>query len=193
MPPLSGTRFLDYDAARRRMAEIIVEASRDPELVDVAVQQIQDIGTGDYASEAAALAAVFRDCIRYTADVSSEDFSKWPLLTLKQRAGDCNNKVLLFGALARAVGFPVRLCFLFSETAPNLQTDFPAHVFAAVDLYKGERDVEQWVPVELIPIPDRVSGFPSYVVPMGSLPPTGEKFIDYFDVDPTTWEGASNG
>ena len=183
MTTSTGTRFLDYPAARQRMAEIIVEASRDPELIDFAIANVQNVATGDYPSEAAALAAIVRDCVRYTSDVSGEDLYKWPMLTLRQLAGDCNNKVLLFGALARAVGFPVRCCFLFTTANPDLEHDFPAHVFAAVDTYKGERPTAQWVPVELTPIPDKVNGFPSRALPFGSLPPIAGQYVDCYDVD----------
>ena len=165
------------------MAQIIIEASRDPQLIGIACDQVSGIATGDYAGEAAALAAVARDCIRYTADTSAEDLYKWPLLTLQTRAGDCNNKVLLFGALARSIGFPVQICFLFDSPTPNLTTDFPMHVFAKVDVYKGERPSAQWVPVELTPIPDKVTGFPCYAIPFGSLPPINGNYVDCFDVD----------
>ena len=179
------TQYLDYGQAARRMAEIIVEASRDPAIIDLALSATQSLSPGDYPSEASALAAIARDCIRYAGDVSGEDLFKYPTLTLQQRAGDCNNKVVLFGSLARAIGFPVRLCFLFDQSQPDFSTDFPIHVYASVDVYKGERgDVQQWIPVELVPLPDRLNGYPTERVPFGNLPSMlGDSFVDCVDVD----------
>jgi len=183
MQTRGGTRFFDYATARERMAQVIIEASREADVIAFACDQVSGIETGDYPGEAAALAAVARDCIRYTSDTSGEDLYKWPMFTLKTKAGDCNNKVILFGALARSIGFPIQICFLFDTPTPDFSGDFPSHVFAKVDVYKGERERRLWIPVELTPMPDAVSGFPSYAVPFGCLPPMYDKFVDYVDVD----------
>jgi transglutaminase-like putative cysteine protease len=166
------------------MAEIIREASRDPEIVATARGLVRNLAPGDYASEAAALHRFVRDKIRYTGDPYTEDLYAWPRVTLQQRAGDCNNKVLLFGALARALGFPVRLLFAFKEGQPQLGRDFPAHVLAAVDVYKGERARRQWWPIEATPLPNKTSGFPTVRVPVGFMPSLQGGHVEAVDVDP---------
>lgn len=181
----SATRDLNFFAAAQRMAQIIRESSRDPKIVATARGLVRNLAQGDYASEAAALAQLARDGIRYTGDPSGEDLYAWPAVTLQQRAGDCNNKVLLFGALARSIGFPVRLMFVFTNPTPNLSRDFPAHVLAQVDVYKGERERQQWATVELTPLPDRTSGFPTKPAPFGYFPgiPAGKGHVELVDVD----------
>jgi hypothetical protein len=178
-----ATVDLDFFSAAQRMAEIIREASRDPAIVAAARGLIRNLAPGDYPSEAAALSNFVRDNVRYTGDPSTEDLYVWPAVTLKQRAGDCNNKVLLFGALARSIGFPVRLAFLFKEPQPDLRRDFPAHVLACVDVYKGERRTPQWWHVETTPMPNRTSGFPNKPVPFGYFPGARSGHMEYVDVD----------
>lgn len=172
-----ATTYLDYAAAKKRMGEIVIQASRDPKVINLALSLIQGVGIGEYGGELRSLASAVRDEIRYSSDTSSEDLYKYPLLTWKQRAGDCNNKVILFCSLARAVGFPTRFCFVFDESRPEGET-FPDHVFASVDLYKGERSRRQWIPVELVPLPDPSTGFPWYTLPVGSLPRLPNMKID---------------
>lgn len=179
----AATRYLNYEQARQRMGEIVIEASRDSDVVTFALAAVQSVMTGFYPQEAAVLFKICRDGIRYVGDTSAEDLYKWPMLTLKQSAGDCNNKVILFGSLARAIGFPVRLCFLFSQAQPDFVTDFPIHVFAEVDLYKGERMAQQWAAAELTPLPDPVTGFPCYTLPFGYLPQKMSGYVDRLDVD----------
>lgn len=180
----SATRDLDFYAAAQRMAEIIRDSSRAPEIVAKARSLVRNLPPGDYAGEAAALHAFVRDRIRYTGDPYSEDLYAWPHVTLQQGAGDCNNKVLLFGALARALGFPVRLLFAFKNAAPDLRTEFPSHVLAAVDVYKGERERRQWWPVETTPLPNTLSGFPTVKAPLGFWPGAHGGHVEAVDVDP---------
>lgn len=181
----SVTRDLNYFQAAQRMAEIIRDSSRDPKIVGTARALIRNLAPGDYASEAATLAHLVKQRVRYTGDPSGEDLYASPLVTLQQLAGDCNNKVLLFGALARSIGFPVRLLFVFSTPAPDLVHDFPAHVLAQVDVYKGERRTPQWWTVELSPLPDKVNGFPTKNVPFGYFPgvPADKAHVEVVDVD----------
>lgn len=181
----SATRDLNYYQAAQRMAEIIRESSRQPKIVQTARALIRNLAPGDYASEAATLAHLVKQRIRYTGDPSGEDLYAWPAVTLQQQAGDCNNKVLLFAALARSIGFPVRLMFVFNTPNPNLAVDFPAHVLAQVDIYKGERPRAQWWTVELSPLPDRVNGFPTKTVPFGYFPgvPANKGHVELVDVD----------
>lgn len=179
-----ATVWMDFDQAQRRMAEIIIDASLDPRVIQKAVDVLQDlVAGGDYPSEAAALAYVARDCIRYTSDPSGEDAFKYPLLTLQQQAGDCNNKVVLFASLARSMGFPIQLAFVFSRRRPDPVHDFPMHVFCMVDVYKGERERPQWVPCELTPLPDELTGYPTQTLAFGELDLPEGSVVRYFDVD----------
>lgn len=179
----AATVFLNYPQAAQHMAQIIVDRSRTPEVVDLVARLTNSLAPGDYQSEAAVLAAAARDGIRYMADPSTEDLFKNPALTYRQGMGDCNNKVILFGSLARAAGFPVRMMFVFDSLTPDLVNGFPVHVLASIEVYKGERSIESWWPVELTPLPDKVNGFPRYNQPMGRLHiPAGYSYQE-LDVD----------
>lgn len=180
----SATADLDFFAAAQRMAEIIREASRDPQVVARARALVRNLSPGDYAGEATALHNFVRDKIRYTGDPFTEDIYAWPKVTLQQRAGDCNNKVLLFGSMARALGFPVRLLFAFKNPHPDLVREFPAHVLAAVDVYKGERQRQAWWPIETTPLPNKLSGFPTIAAPVGYWPGARGGHVEAVDVDP---------
>lgn len=179
----SATRNLDFFAAAQRMGEIIRESSRQPAIVAAARALVRNLAPGDYASEAAALCNFVRDQVRYTGDPYGEDLYTWPAVTLQQRAGDCNNKVLLFGALARAIGFPVKMMFAFKQNTPDLRRDFPAHVFASVDVYKGERPRAQWTAAECTPMPNKLNGFPTVPAPFGFLPGIKGGHVEAVDVD----------
>jgi len=146
------TQWRNFESAAGRMAQIIVTASRDPNIANTAIGIVRPLRPGFPANEAAALCRYVTRNIRYTNDVFNEDFFRNPAETIRLGAGDCNNKAVLFCALARAIGFPVRLVFLFASTAPDLAVEYPAHVWAEVDLNKGERSAK-WVPCESTPLP----------------------------------------
>ena len=63
----------------------------------------------------------FEDCIHYVED-GVDDFSKYPVETLCEGCGDCEDKAILFASLVRSVGFDVRICIV------------PGHAFVAVKL-----------------------------------------------------------
>jgi transglutaminase-like putative cysteine protease len=183
MSSLAQTNDLNFAQASQRMAQIIVGSSRTKGIVAAARGYIRSLAPGDYVGEAQALARVVRDGIRYTGDPSGEDLYANPMDTLVQKAGDCNNKVLLFGSLARAIGFPVQMIFVFSDPNPDLQTEFPIHVLACVDVYKGERERAQWIPVELVPMPNATNGFPTVTVPFGTFRLPAGWSTEFVDVD----------
>lgn len=63
----------------------------------------------------------FEHCIHYVSD-GVDDFSKYPIETLCEGCGDCEDKAILFASMVRSVGFDVRICIV------------PGHAFVAVKL-----------------------------------------------------------
>jgi hypothetical protein len=64
----------------------------------------------DYVSELRCLHAFVRDCVRYVRDVEGVETLQTPIQTLNVLAGDCDDKAMLFNALAGSIGFPTRFC-----------------------------------------------------------------------------------
>jgi len=63
----------------------------------------------------------FEHCIHYVED-GVDDFSKYPIETLCEGCGDCEDKSILFASLVRSLGYDVRICIV------------PGHAFVAVKL-----------------------------------------------------------
>lgn len=63
----------------------------------------------------------YEHCIHYVPD-GVDDFSKYPIETLCEGCGDCEDKSILFASLARSLGYDVRICIV------------PGHCFVAVKL-----------------------------------------------------------
>jgi hypothetical protein len=76
------------------------------------------------------------------------------------------------------------MLFAFKQPQPDLARDFPAHVLAAVDVYKGERERRQWWPVETTPLPEKLNGFPTVKAPLGYWPGAHGGHVEAVDVDP---------
>jgi hypothetical protein len=64
----------------------------------------------DYVAELRCLHAFVRDHIRYVRDVAGVETLQTPVQTLWVLGGDCDDKSILFCALAAAIGFQTRFC-----------------------------------------------------------------------------------
>lgn len=172
-PGQAPTQYLDFPQMDQALRNMIVNASRDADVRDLALRITQHVPQGFYMDEAQAIFEAVR-AIRYTGDPAGEDMMQYPLLTFELNAGDCNNKAVAAGALARAIGFPVRLVYMFQEQQPDVAAgDFPVHVFLEVDVTKDERKEQQWVAMETTPRPDPASGLLTQVVEFGERFPAG--------------------
>ncbi len=155
-PKSSALEFYGFSKAAGIMREIIHDSANDPALIAFTIRLLQDQGVrgGEYFDEAKAIFQFVRDEIRYTGDVFGEDIYRNPLLTLQLKAGDCNNKVALGCSMAKAVGFPCRMVFVFGSKVTGASDEFPFHVYFQLDLDKGENpDRARWVNCETIPVP----------------------------------------
>jgi Transglutaminase-like superfamily len=62
----------------------------------------------DYVAELRCLHAFVRDCVRYVRDIEGVETLQTPVQTLNVLAGDCDDKAMLFNALAGSIGFQTR-------------------------------------------------------------------------------------
>ena len=109
----------------------------------------------DYWGEAEALQQFVRDAIRYTRDMRTSELLQTPDKTLEFGSGDCDDKAMLYCALAECIGFDTRFC------AIAVDEDNFSHVCAQVLIPRCG-----WVNAETIPIDERGTK-----VPLGWFPP----------------------
>ena len=92
--------------------------SNDECVIDGLLTYCQD--RGDYDS-----------CIHYVDD-GVDDFSKYPIETLAEGGGDCEDHAILFASLVRALDYDVRICIV------------PGHAFVAVHLDSSPSHADGW-------------------------------------------------
>lgn len=105
---------------------------------------VQCCAEKDYLAEATALQEFVRDAIRYTRDMRCTETLQTPDITVAQGSGDCDDKAMLFCAMAECVGYQTRLCAI--EIAGDGQF---SHVCAQLVIPRIG-----WVNAETIPIND---------------------------------------
>jgi hypothetical protein len=96
------------------LRKISEEAGRDPRIATLASDILQRAGAQEreYDKQAAALLAWVQNNILYVNEAG--EVLQDPLYTLRRKAGDCDDKGMLFGALCTAVGLPWK--FVLSGT-----------------------------------------------------------------------------
>jgi hypothetical protein len=106
-----------------------------------AQQWVQGCREKDWLCEAQTLHAIVRDRIRYVRDVHNVETVQFPEQTLQLASGDCDDKTVLLGSLAAAIGFPVR----FVAVAVN--NEMYSHVLPQLLIPRYG-----WITAETIPI-----------------------------------------
>lgn len=151
------TVWKEFRETAADMVELIKVKARDPELRARAIEIIGPAKSGFYTDEARLLFSYMKDVVKYIGDPTGEDVFQEPLLTLSNKAADCNNRVVCLGALARSIGFPVQLVFAWENPNPDISKEYPSHVWLNVDLTKGEEPDPIWIPLETTPTRDPVA------------------------------------
>lgn len=90
----------------------------------------------DWLNEIRALHAFVRDNIRYVRDIRDVETLQTPDITLKVRAGDCDDKSLLLASMLESIGHPTRF------VAIGFQPNDLEHV------YVETRIGQKWIPLE---------------------------------------------
>ena len=125
----------------------------DPAIVSLARQIVALTPEKNPWAEASAIQTWVRDNIRYVQDVEGVETVSTPIRTLQDRAGDCDDKALLAGALLQAIGYKVRY------KAINSSGEGFDHVYAEDHIGPRWVAVETTEPVELGWEPESVFAF----------------------------------
>lgn len=102
----------------------------------LAVQLVNGHRQKDWNAEVSSLQKFVRDKIRYTRDITDIETIQTPDVTLRLRAGDCDDKSVLLAALLESIGYSTR--FVAIGFAPETYE----HVLVEVRKKTG------WIPLE---------------------------------------------
>jgi transglutaminase-like putative cysteine protease len=105
-----------------------LEPRDDPTIEDVAHALRARVAGNDIAFAQYALAFV-QGGITYVLDQPGFEYPLYPLETLVDRAGDCEDTTILYVSLLRALQIPVSMAFIDSDG-----DDLPDHVLALVPI-----------------------------------------------------------
>ena len=92
----------------RHMRRFIRDGKIKPVIREKAMQLTSHLHPKDWVGEVQAIHKFVRDDIRYIKDITNVETVAWPEYTLEKRAGDCDDKVVLAGALLESIGHPTR-------------------------------------------------------------------------------------
>lgn len=142
LPQVTGqlAQIPSGSAGVRETLKIMAKLARDgKKTVPVrlaALQITQHLKQKDRIGEIRALHAFVRDRIRYVRDILGVETLQDPIRTLQLKAGDCDDKSTLIGALLLSIGHPVRF------HAVGFRRGSYSHVYAETKI--GDR----WIPLE---------------------------------------------
>jgi transglutaminase-like putative cysteine protease len=124
--------------ATLRIMRDIVRGWRSTPLVRNTARSITGETAGkQFRREAATLQRWVQNNIKYQQDVADVETVQTPDLTLRDRAGDCDDQSVLIASLLQAIGHPVRFVAVAFEPGGEF-----SHVFAET------RIGGYWLPVE---------------------------------------------
>ena len=125
------------------MCAIVRRSKKHPVIRTLAVRLVNQLPQKDYVNELRALHRFVRDNVRYTRDVRGVETLQYPEITVKERAGDCDDKSILFASLAESLNFPTRF------VAVGYDSDSYCHVLPQVRVGRGWIPAETTEPVDL--------------------------------------------
>lgn len=130
------------------MVDLIREGSEEPEIRALLARIMrQKRGDGSWAiaekddkAEAQAIFDWVRGNVRYTSDITDVETLQRAIRTVEEGIGDCDDQTVLYGALARAAGFPVAI-HVIDTTGAGYE-----HVYAKLGMPKFA--AESWMAVD---------------------------------------------
>lgn len=120
------------------MRKAVLEGTKDPVIVMVARTLVAGVKEKDQWQESLALFKFVSENIRYVKDIYNRETILYPRSTLQIGSGDCDDKTVLFAALAHTIGIPSAFVAI---RLPG--RDIFSHVYPEL-LING-----QWLPYEL--------------------------------------------
>lgn len=121
-----------------RMTRIVREYRRNPTIRQLAIEvrQAARVPAKDWMGEVRALHRFVSSYIVYVRDVRNVETLTIPTLTLKNRAGDCDDQAMLLASLLEALGHPTKFVAMWFPP--------PAQPHVLTETLIGTR----WIPVE---------------------------------------------
>jgi hypothetical protein len=114
------------------MCRFAWDAHKNKEIRDLTNGIVSGVQKGAYTAEALAVNDFILDHIRYIRDTVGAERVSWPLETLKQRSGDCDDMATTIAGMLQSIGATCSFR-LVSFTA----TGIPSHVFTTVETENG--------------------------------------------------------
>jgi len=90
------------------MRALVKRSKKHPVIRTLAVRLVNHLPQKDYVGEIRAIHRFVRDQIRYTRDIRGLETLQFPEITLKERAGDCDDKSVLVASLLESINVPTR-------------------------------------------------------------------------------------
>lgn len=119
-----------------KMIELVRVYRRHPFVRQLAIELTTPLAAKDFRQEAIRIWDFVRTYIRYVRDIRDVETLQSPLVTVRNRAGDCDDQAILIASLVQAIGHPVRF------VAMGFQPRLYSHVIA--ETLVGD----EWLPME---------------------------------------------
>lgn len=152
MNQVGARRWVSFRKAAGLIRNLIIEGSHEAAVLDKVAELCRGVGH-DPAAHAFVLWNWVRTHVYYLDDPRNDDHFQTPEVTMKRLAGDCDDQTILLGSLLRAVGFQVRLVFLFSQPPKDYSVEFPEHVYLEFNADKTGNS-PLWTCADTVPRPD---------------------------------------
>jgi hypothetical protein len=114
------------------MCRFAWDAHKNKDIRDLTTGIVSGVQSGDYASEAAAIYNFVLWNVRYVRDTVGMERVVWPLETLKQRSGDCDDMATTIAGMMQSIG--ATCSFVLASFTPSR---IPSHVFCRVETPEG--------------------------------------------------------
>ncbi len=114
--------------------DYVIEPLDDPTLSDLA-HTLQERATGGRIGALDYILAFVQGSIRYVEDQPGMEYPLYPLETLVDGQGDCEDTTILYVSLVRALGYHVTMAFVDTDG-----DGAPDHVLALVPITQAELD-----------------------------------------------------
>lgn len=130
-------------ATLKVMREVTKAGKKSLPVRNTALSIVSALPQKDWFNEVKLLHKYVRDQVRYVRDIRGVETVQTPDVTLKLKAGDCDDKSVLLASLLESIGHPTR--FVAIGFAPD---DF-AHVYVESRIGTGWIPLETTEPVEI--------------------------------------------
>lgn len=108
------------------MHRLVLKGSISPMVRQFTAALVQNLPSMDEVAEARRLLLFVQKDVRYLKDILTEETLHDPEFILINRYGDCDDKTILFCAMAQSIGYPTAFC------AIGTGHDRPTHVYPEI-------------------------------------------------------------